>query len=90
MAYVTPPLLIAAVEAIKGKHPLAVAILPSMVRAGVRVATSPVNGQPYGSTDELQLLREFFTVPGAPPGRPFRAVWEPDQGNYWRDERYPG
>lgn len=90
MSYVSVQLLKAAVEAIKGKHPLAVAILPSMVRAGVRVVTKQDRGRPYGSGDEVALLKEFFAVPGAPAGKPYRAIWETQKGKYWRDDRYAG
>lgn len=29
-------------------------------------------------------------LPGSPPGRPYRALWETDPSNFWRDDRYPG
>lgn len=90
MGYVALPLLEAAVDHLSGKHVLAVLVLPAMLRAGVTIQEGAEQGTPYGSGDELQLLRDFFTVPGAPPDEPFRAVWEPKPQHYWRDERYAG
>jgi energy-coupling factor transporter ATP-binding protein EcfA2 len=90
MPYVPLSLLQAAVEALRGKHPLAVLVLPTMVREGVDVVADPTLGVQYGSEAELRVLREFFTVPGAPPDKPFRAVWEDKPDEAWRDERYPG
>jgi len=66
MPFVALPLLEAAIEGLQGKHPLAVLVLPTMVHAGVRVVDSPDNGHPYGSGDEVEVLRDHFAVPGAP------------------------
>jgi MoxR-like ATPase len=75
-----------ALEGLRGKHPLAVVVLPAMVKAGITATT----GAAYGSDDELQLLKDHFTVPGAPLGKPYCAVWESVGKDGWRDERYPG
>jgi MoxR-like ATPase len=61
-----------------------------MVHAGVDVVSDAGKGTPYGSDDELDVLRSYFTVPGGNVASPYRAVWEQDPHNYWRDERYPG
>lgn len=90
MGYVPLALVEAAIAGLQGKHPVAVLVLPAMVRAGIRVAQRAEDGKPYGSEDELRLLNEYFSVPGAAPDRPFRAVWEVDRDKFWRDDRYPG
>jgi hypothetical protein len=90
MPYVALPLLEAAVEGLRGRHPLAVIVVPTMTRVGVTVAKSPEQGTPYGSGNEVAALKDWFQIPGAPPGRPFRAVWEENEQLYWRDDRYPG
>ena len=90
MPFVSAPLLEEAITELVGKHPLAVLVLPAMVSSGVQVANSPDDGRPYGSTDELKILNEFFALPGGPPDRPFRAVWEDHPSSFWRDQRYPG
>src|SRR5690242_12823296 len=92
MGFVTSGLLRAAIEGLRGKHPLAVVVLPAMARAGVDVAQDGSSGTPYGSEDEVALLREFFQVPGGPSESPFYAVWQaPEQrGGPWLDDRYPG
>lgn len=90
MAFVPTALLAAAVDGLRGKHPLGVVVLPAMLRAGVEETAEPDAGTPYGSGNELGLLEEFFRVPGGPIDRPYRAIWEADEANYWRDARYPG
>lgn len=69
---------------------MAVLVIPAMARAGVPVAESADDGAPFGSDQETQVLRDWFQVPGSPPHEPFRAVWEENEENFWRDERYPG
>lgn len=61
-----------------------------MVRAGVKVTPTAAGGTAFGSGDEVTILESYFRVPGGPPGKPYRAIWEPDAANYWRDSRYPG
>jgi MoxR-like ATPase len=61
-----------------------------MLHAGVKQVSSASDGVEYGSGDEIALLEEYFTLPGAPRGRPFRAIWETSPENYWRDDKYPG
>jgi hypothetical protein len=90
MPFVPLPLLEAAIEGLQGKHPLPVLVLPTMVLTGLRVVESADDGHPYGSRDELGVLREYFSVPGALLSKPFRAVWESRPSDFWRNERYAG
>ena len=90
MPFVPPALLGAAVDALKGKHPLVVLVLPSMMKAGVPIAATAATAAPYGSGDENKTLEAYFREAGGPPGTPFRAVWEAQPDNYWRDIRYAG
>jgi len=41
---------------------MAVVVVPSMVRAGVPIATEAADGIPYGSTQEVAILEEFFRL----------------------------
>jgi MoxR-like ATPase len=61
-----------------------------MVRAGVPVITQADQGVAYGATDENVVLDGYFRLAGGPPGKPYRAVWEADPRNFWRDKRYAG
>jgi MoxR-like ATPase len=90
LPFAPPALIAAAVEALKGAHPLTVLVVPAMVRAGVPVVTDALHGRPYGASDEVAVLDEYFRLAGGPPAKPYRAVWEPDPSNYWRDRLYPG
>ncbi len=90
MPFVSAALLRLAVDDLKGKHVLAVLVLPAMLRAGVRVVNSPADATKYGSGDELDILNSYFRFPGGLPGKPYRAIWESNQDSYWRDDRFPG
>jgi MoxR-like ATPase len=88
--FAPPALIAAAVESLKGRHPLAVVVVPAMVRAGVPVVTKAEDGAPYGIPEEQAVLDIYFRVPGGPPKKPYRAVWEDDPKAFWRDARYSG
>jgi MoxR-like ATPase len=90
MPFVTLPLLEAALDGLRGKHPLGVLVIPAMVQAGVTVTDSPDKGVEYGSGNEVTLLEAYFKIPGAPPAQPYRAIWETNSDAFWRDDRYPG
>ncbi|OMC22447.1 hypothetical protein A5737_21485 [Mycobacterium colombiense] len=45
----------------------------------------------FGSTEESQLLEQFFTLPRPPdPERPFRAPWKKEGKDSWQKRKYPG
>lgn len=67
---------------------MSVLVLPALVGSGARPGKQGV--VPYGSKQELDLLDAYFRIPGAPVGKPYRAVWEESTGDAWRDDRYPG
>src|SRR5215210_4474477 len=90
MPFVSAPLLEEATSQLSGKHPLAVLVVPAMVKNGVRVVTDPSEGTPYGSTQEVALLQSDFALPGGPRDRPFRAIWQTDPKKFWLNRRYAG
>ncbi|MGI8551924.1 MAG: AAA family ATPase [Dehalococcoidia bacterium] len=90
MAFVPSTLLTAAIDGLKGKHPLAVLVLPAMLHSGVTVVETADDGCRYGSSNELDMLNKYFRLPGHPLGKPYRAVWERNPAEYWRDDRYAG
>lgn len=51
--------------------------------------TTPV---PFGSTEERELLEEYFMLPRPPePDRPFFALWSvSSEGPSWQKAKYPG
>jgi hypothetical protein len=82
-----------AVDALDGAHPLAVVTIPALLRAGAQAGEDPtVTAVPFGSTEELELLKQFFTLPRPPePNRPFYAPWaKSSMDPSWQTTKYPG
>lgn len=90
MPFAPAQLVVQAVEALKGAHPLAVVTIPALLRAAKRTGVNPVtDGVPFGSTEETELLNDFFVLPRPPdPDRPFLAPWSDDPG--WQTRKFPG
>ena len=90
MPYAPAQLVLAAVEALDGAHPLAVVSVPALLREARRTGLDPiVDGVPFGSPDETQLMDDFFVLPRPPdPARPWRAPWSAQEP--WQKRRYPG
>src|SRR5256885_1729182 len=61
-----------------------------MARAGL-VATNNMatDGKSYASTQEVDVLREYFTVPGAPVKKPYLAPWSA-VSKQWKSNKSPG
>lgn len=90
MPYPPASLVLSAVSALAGAHPLAVVTIPALLRAAKASGVDPINtGVPFGSTEETALLNDYFTLPRPPnPDRPFRAPWSTQEP--WQKKRYPG
>lgn len=71
-------------------HPLAIVTIPALLREAVRQGRDPVtDGVPFGSTQEVELLDDFFALPRPPdPNRPWRAPWS--RQDPWQKRKYPG
>jgi len=87
-----PPaqLVLSAVAALEGAHPLAVVTIPALLRAAKAAGVDPVaDGVPFGSTEETALLNDYFLLPRPPdPDRPWRAPWSKQEP--WQKKKYPG
>lgn len=93
MQFAPPQLVLAAVDALDGAHPLAVVSIPALLRTAARLAEDPTStAVPFRSTEELELLKEFFTLPRPPaPDRPFYAPWaKSSKDASWQTAKYPG
>lgn len=90
MPYAPAQLVLSAVAALAGSNPLAVVTIPALLRAANRLGVDPVtNGVPFGSTEESELLAEYFQLPRPPdPDRPYRAPWSAQ--DQWQKKKYPG
>lgn len=93
MKFAPPQLVLAAVDALDGAHPLAVVTIPALLRAGAQLGQDPTStAVPFGSTEESELLRQFFTLPRPPePDRPYYAPWaKSSKDPSWQTQKYPG
>ena len=90
MSYVPASLVLEAVAALDGTHPLALVTIPALLRAAKNQGVDPVaDGAAFGSRDESQLLEEFFLLPRPPEASaPFRAPWSSRAP--WQTRRYGG
>lgn len=90
MPYAPAQLVLSAVAALEGAHPLAVVTIPALLRTATAAAVDPiVDGAPFGSTEETALLNDYFTLPRPPdPDRPWRAPWSRQEP--WQKRKYPG
>lgn len=94
MPFAPAQLVIAAVESLDGAHPLAVVTMPALLRAGRRTGVDVSSARvEFGSTEETELLRDFFLLPRPPePDRPYFAPWSrtSDEVPSWQTKKYPG
>lgn len=92
MRFAPPQLVLAAVDAFDGAHPLAVVSVPALLRAANRLGADPTGtAVPFGSTEETELLRDFFLLPRPPePDRPYYAPWSRTGKEPWQKIKYPG
>lgn len=85
--------MLAAVNALDGALPVAVISVPALLRAARRQGADPLlTPVPFGSGEESELLREFFTLPRPPEAdRPFYAPWSrTSKDPSWQTAKYPG
>jgi hypothetical protein len=77
-----------------GAHPLTVTSILALLRKAVRVGVDPtVSTVRFGSTDETELMKEFFTLPRPPEAdRPYYAPWARSSSSTpdWQTKKYPG
>ncbi len=92
VTFAPPSLVLAAARALDGAHPLAVVSIPAMLRAAARAGGDPTAAPlPFGSTEERELLSEFFLLPRPPePDRPFFAPWSASSKANWQTAKYAG
>lgn len=90
MSFVSESHLRLAISSLSNKHVIPVVLIPSMVKSGVHVVESEKELTPYGSADDIEMLNEFFAIPGGPADKKYFAVWQNDKKGKWIDERYPG
>lgn len=90
MPFAPPQLVLEAVEAMDGASPLAVVSLPALLRAAQQAGTDPyADGVPFGSTEELALLNDYFMLPRPPdPDRIYRVPWS--TSSPWQKPKYAG
>ena len=90
MPYAPAQLVLSAVTALAGAHPLAVVTIPALLRAAKVADADPItDGVQFGSTEETALLDDYFRLPRPPdPDRPWRAPWSNQEP--WQKRRYPG
>lgn len=93
MSFAPAQLVLAAVDALDGAHPVAVVSIPALLRAGAQLRIDPTaQAVPFGSTEESQLLADFFTLPRPPDrDRPYYAPWSRSSSDpSWQTKKYPG
>lgn len=93
MRFAPASLVLKAAKALQGTHPLAVVTLPALLRTARRADADPTaaGGVGFRSTQELELLNEYFKLPHPPiADRPFRALWAAKEDEFWQKEKYPG
>lgn len=93
MRFAPASLVLKAAKALQGTHPLAVVTLPALLRTARRAGADPTaaGGVGFRSTQELELLNEYFKLPHPPiADRPFRALWAVKEDEFWQKEKYPG
>lgn len=93
MPFAPPQLVLAAAAALDGAHPLAVISIPALIRTAARASVDPTTTPvAFGSTEESDVLREYFTLPRPPePDRPFFAPWSVSSADpSWQTTKYPG
>ncbi len=90
MSYAPASLVLGAVNALDGAHPLSVVTFPALLRKAKRENVDPVAaGVELAGADERQLLEDYFAVPRPPePDRPFLAPWSKNQIP-WQKRKYP-
>jgi len=91
--FAPPQLVLAAAAALDGAHPLAVISIPALLQAASRGGVDPtMTPVPFGSTEEAELLRGYFTLPRPPgPDRPYFAPWAVSSADpNWQTTKYPG
>lgn len=89
MSFAPNALVVRATENIKDAHPLAVVSIPALLKAAVDTGSDPTAGLPFGSTEESELLDQYFALPRPPdPDRPWRAIWSEQEP--WQKRKYPG
>jgi hypothetical protein len=67
-----------------------VVTIPALLRSAKEGNHEPVaQGLPFGSTQEVALLEDYFKLPRPPdPDRPWRAPWSTSEP--WQKRKYPG
>lgn len=92
MPYAPPQLVLAAANALDGAHPLSVVSIPALLFAAHAQSADPIAAAiPFGSTEEGELLRNYFVLPRPPKtDRPFFAPWAKSTDTVWQTVKYPG
>lgn len=87
MPYAPAQLVLSALDALAGAHPLAVVTIPALLRTARSAGVDPTtDGVAFGSTEETQLLSDYFQLPRPPdPDRPYLGPWSPPD---WVSKRY--
>lgn len=70
-------------------HPFLLSIL-SMLRVGLPSTDDPAQAIPFGSRDELLVLRDFLTPVTTEVDRPFYMPFGDASTTRWRNAQYPG
>ena len=71
-------------------HPTLMSLL-AMMHEAVPASANDAHATRFGSPNEREFMRKFFSPPGAPAKRPYYAPFGPDRGmSRWRDKNYPG
>lgn len=88
MPYAPARLVLEAVEALDGAHPLSVVSLPALLRAAAALdINAAIDSVPFGAAEERALLNDYFRLPRPPdPDRPWRAPWSAQDP--WPAKRY--
>lgn len=89
MTFASAKLVLASVAALEGAHGLSIVTIPALLRAAKSSGADPTKvAVPFGSTEELALLKDYFLLPRPPEAdRPFLAPWAKGE---WQKEKYAG
>jgi MoxR-like ATPase len=96
MPYASADLVLRAVRELEDHgHPVAVLVVPALLRKARREGLNPVDDPvPFGGPDEASLLEAYYRLPRSPyHDRPYRAVWRVREANpeeKWQKPKYAG
>lgn len=104
MPFVSPQQLASALELLRSHRPLPIFTIPALTQTGVTPKATQADAEAaaaksksdetlprFRGREESAFLKQFFSVKGGPPGKPFYSPSNPDQATgQWVSDKYSG